>query len=159
MNTFGVERRFERTAAIGARIGLRGPLIALASAAVFACSYAISGSSRPAAAKAQAAPDLPVASVTAVVPAALQPAQPIPVVEVPRPRPAPRPAPKPSSAPATPARTSEAPVQQAPTLAPVHSNPEPASTRPAPAPTPSRSSSGGEHSSGGSSGGTFESSG
>jgi general secretion pathway protein B len=165
VNTFGVERRFVRTAALGARIGLRGPLVALAAGAVFACSYAISGSSHPVAAKAQAPPDLPVSSVTALVPASLRATAPIPVVEVPRPKPAPRPS---TRAAGTPAARAPAPETSAPppsNSAPPASAHEsaPAPSAPARAPTPSKPSSGGEggstHSSGGASGGTFESSG
>jgi hypothetical protein len=159
MNTFGVERRHVRTAAIGARIGVRGPLIALASAAVFAFSYAISGSSHPAAAKAQAPPNLPVANVTAVVPAMLHPAAPIPIVEAPPPpRPAPKPAPQHASAPAASTRTSE-PLAAPPPTTPARSNPEPAHVRTAPPTAPSRTEAPPPQSSGGSSGGTFESSG
>src|SRR5689334_5091029 len=49
MSTVGIERRWDRTARIGARIGWSGPLIVLCAVLVFATFFAIGRAPRPAA--------------------------------------------------------------------------------------------------------------
>jgi hypothetical protein len=158
MNTYGLERSWERTGKLGARVGLRPPLIALSACAVFAGSFAIARASHSSAqSHGEAAPNLPVATVSAVIPVRLTSAQPIESTLEPPPPPPVRPSAKPATGSAT-ASPSEA------ALAPATTSSEPVAPAPAPpapsAPAPSRPSSGGGAShSPPSSGGSFESSG
>jgi uncharacterized membrane protein YgcG len=170
MSTVGLERRWDRTARIRARIGLRGPLILLCAGLVFASFFAIGRATRAGGgAPAEGAASLSVASVRAPVPVRLQTATPIETTLLPPPPP--RKA-KPFSAPSAtvPLQTTTPEASRAVTPSPRVS--EPVAPAPAPAPVresaPSRpsgsgsSGGGGHHSSSGSGsggGGTFESSG
>ena len=72
MNTVGVERRWIRASRLGARFGLRAPLVVFSTCLVFACSFAISRTLHAGtAARAEQPLSLPVASVTAAIPASL----------------------------------------------------------------------------------------
>src|SRR5205085_703050 len=102
MSTIGIERRWDRTARIGARIGLRGPLILLCAGLVFAAFFAIGRATRAGGGtQTEAAAGLPAASVNAPVPVQLQAASPIEIALLPPPPPRPRKA-KPFSAARTP---------------------------------------------------------
>src|SRR5439155_16413826 len=99
MSTVGIERRWDRTARIGARIGLRGPLILLCAGLVFAAFFAIGRATRAGGGtRAEAAASLPVAAVSAPVPVRLQTATPIETALLAPPPPRPRKA-KPFSVP------------------------------------------------------------
>ena len=163
MSTVGIERRWDRTARIGSRIGWRGPLILLCAGLVFAIFFAIGRATRPdSAAHGEGPSGVPIASVNAPVPARLEIATPIETNLLPPPPPPPPRKAKPFSAPpasarlatATPEASRAAPaprVSAPPAPAPVH---ESAPSRPS-----SGGSSGGSRSRSGSGGGTFESSG
>src|ERR671935_935417 len=98
MSTVGLERRWDRTARIGARIGLRGPLIVLCAALVFAAFFAIGRATRAGGGTHHEVPaGLSAASVSAPVPVRLQTATPIEATLLPPPPPSPRKA-KPFSA-------------------------------------------------------------
>jgi len=172
MSTVGIERRWDRTARIGSRIGSRigwrGPLILLGAGLVFAIFFAIGRATRPdSAAHGEGASSLPVASVSATVPARLEIATPIETNLLPPPPPPPPRKAKPFSAPTASARLATATPEASRAAAPAPR----VSAPPAPAPAPvhesapprpsSGGSSGGSHSGSGSGsgGGTFESSG
>jgi len=161
MNTVGLERRWIRSSMLGARFGLRGPLVVLSTCLVFACSFAISRTLHvSAAARGEQPLSLPVASVSAAIPASLRG---VPQIASTLQPPAPASA-KPSQgsgaatslAPSLPEAPAPAATAPSPSSAPA---PEPAPSAPAhsESPAPSHpSSSGGGHTS---SGGSFESSG
>jgi len=167
MSTVGIERRWDRTARIGARIGWRGPLIVLCAVFVFAIFFAIGRATRPdTSAHGEGPSALPVASVSAAVPAGLEIATPIETTLLPPAPPPPRRKAKPFSAPPASARlaTATPEASRAPAPAPrVSAPPPPAPVRETAPPRPSSGgSSGGGSGSGsgsGSGGGTFESSG
>jgi len=172
MSTVGIERRWDRTARIGSRIGSRigwrGPLILLCAGLVFAIFFAIGRATRPdSAAHGEGPSGLPIASVSAPVPARLEIATPIETNLLPPPPPPPPRKAKPFSAPTASARLATATPEASRAAAPAPR----VSAPPAPAPAPVRESapprpssggsSGGSHSGSGSGsgGGTFESSG
>jgi hypothetical protein len=168
MNTFGgVERRWTRTGSRGAAIGVRGPVIvALLACAAFGCSFALARVLHSsAAARGEAAPSLPVASVSAAIPARLASVQPLESTLEP---PAPPPPRTKSSAQAAPAGGSQAEASATPppqssessSRAAAPASPPAEAPAPRPAPPPSSSSGGTSHHAPSSSGGgSFESSG
>jgi uncharacterized membrane protein YgcG len=170
MSTVGIERRWDRTARLGARIGLRGPLILLCAGLVFAAFFAIGRATRAGGTQAEGAASLPVASVNAAVPVRLQTATPIETTLLPPPPPRPSKA-RPFSVLVGSARLQTATPEASRAVTPAPRVPERVAPAPAPAPVrestpapPSRGGSsggGGHHSSSGSGsgGGTFESSG
>ena len=171
MSTVGIDRRWDRTVRIGARIGLRGPVILLCVGLVFASFFAIGRATRAGGgAHAEGPTSLPAAAVNAPVPVHLQTATPIETTLVPPPPPRPRKA-KPFTAPGTSAPLQTTTPEASRAVAPTPRVSEPVAPVAAPAPVresaPSRQSGGGSagggshHSSSGSGsgGGTFESSG
>src|SRR2546429_3041289 len=166
MSTVGIERRWDRTARIGSRIGWRGPLILLCAGLVFAIFFAIGRATRPdSAAHGEGPSRLPVAAVSAPVPADLEIATPIETTLLPPPPPPPPHKAKPFSAPPASARLATATPEASRAAAPAPRVSAPPAPAPAPVheSAPSRpsggGSSGGGHSGSGSGGGTFESSG
>jgi hypothetical protein len=164
MNTLGVERRFDRAGWLGPRIAVRGPLIVLLAGATFACSFGLAHVLRAGTvSRAEAAPILPVANVSAALPARLASVAPLGAVPAPPP-----PAPRPRSSGGT-SGTAVTPSVAAPSesaaAAPSSESGSRAATptveTPAPSPAPPSSSSGGtsHHAPSSSGGGSFESSG
>ena len=167
MSTVGIERRWDRTARIRARVGLRGPLILLSAGLVFAAFFAIGRATRASGgAHAEGAASVPVASVSAPVPVRLQTATPIETALLAPPPPRPRKA-KPFSVPSASARLQTTTPEASRAVTPAPRVSEPVAPAPVHESAPSRpsgggsSGGGGHHSSSGSGsgGGTFESSG
>jgi len=155
MNTVGVERRWIRASRLGARFGLRAPLVVFSTCLVFACSFAISRTLHAGtAARAEQPLSLPVASVTAAIPASLSDVAQIASTLRP-------PAPPPPRASARPSPGSGAASSVAPSLpeAPAPAAPQPSPSAPEAAPSAPAHSESPAPSHPSSSGGSFESSG
>ena len=175
MNTVRVERRWIPESARRPHLETRGPIIVAASlCAVFACFFALGRATHPGRVlRVEAAPSLPVASVSAPIPVRLSSVLPLDVAPVPviRRAPAPRaPAPAQSevfrapvglsqSAPAVssaPAGEQTAPATNSAASAPAPAETHSAPSQPAPAAAPPASSHSAPSTGGG---GLFDSSG
>ena len=169
MSTVGIDRRWDRTARIGARIGLRGPVVLVCAGLVFAGFFAIGRATRAGGgARVEGFTGLRAVSVSAPVPVRLQTATPVAATLVRPPPPRPREA-KPFATPGTSAPLQATAPEALRAVAPTPRISEPVAPAPAPvreSAPPQRSggssSGGGSHhssSGSGSGGGTFESSG